>query len=1145
VSRSANSSAGLIVGLLFALLASSAARAAEYGYYRYPTISGNQVVFVCEGDLWRVSTDGGPAVRLTSQAVLKYMPHFSPDGKWIAFSGNYDSNSNVYVIPADGGEPRRITFQPDANEVVGWTPDGSAVIYRVRRGGLDSEEYLYKAPVAGGQPTRLPLGTAAELSFSPDGKRIAFNRQGWGSNWRHYKGGTAPTIWIGDAGGGNFKQATKGPSVAMFPMWIGSRIYYVGDVAGPLNIVSMKPDGSDVRQLTHQADYEVRRPSTDGQQIVYSCGADLWVVDPKTGADRKIDIILPSDRAREFSRYEDASKALDSFDLSSDGKRITVAARGQAWATGAKTGGRIIKVADQPGVRNRSVTFSPDDEKIATITDETGEQELAIFDAKGVEPHKVLTHNNKGWLFAPTWSPDGKSIAYADLTLTLWIADATTGKLTQVDQSKNGEITEYAFSPDAKWLAYTVEDDNGFSQIRLYDVTAKKSYPMSAPFANDWSPSWDPNGKYLYFLSSRSFLPMGDDFENDFNIQRSAKPCLAILKKEGKSPFLPDEVLEGDDDDSDSADASAPDDTATTKEAESKADTKPATTKSTTTKSATMPATTQAGDKGKKKKKEKEKKELPKMTLDLEGIDQRVVEFPVPGDNYDGLRAADGRVFYMANGPRTIADPDGPQQHEESRLIAFDIKSKKPDDFATGISSYTISGDGKRIALHQDGVITVTDVTTKPTPDAEEKLEVGKLPLKVQVQAEWKQIFAEAWRLQRDFYWNASMNGVNWPATRARFEPLLSRVGTRGELNDLIGQMQAELGNSHEYIFGGDSGDFRAPSPPPVGVLGAEIEHDAKTGLFKFVRVYRPEAWETDIAAPLTASYVHVHDGDYLLAINGHTLTPTDSVDELLADQAGVLVQLSVCSKADKSDARDVLLTTLTSDEHLRYRDWCRRNREYVDQKSNGKLGYIHLPDMEGAGLVSFIKGFYAQANKDGLVIDERDNHGGFVSQMIVSRLARKIWAYDHPRRGREGTYPAVVAPGYKVVLINEFAGSDGDIFPDSFKTLKLGPLIGKRTWGGVVGIRMDKPFVDFGVSSQPEFAFWDPKRGWPVEGHGVDPDIEVDRGPQDYLDGKDPQLDRGIEELLKMAKAHPIYRPTPPPPPDRPAMNGETKGHH
>jgi tricorn protease len=475
--------------------------------------------------------------------------------------------------------------------------------------------------------------------------------------------------------------------------------------------------------------------------------------------------------------------------------------------------------------------------------------------------------------------------------------------------------------------------------------------------------------------------------------------------------------------------------------------------------------------------------------------------------------------------------------NEETVLKYFDLKKKKEETFASKVSSFSLSRDGKRIAWRTGGsgggTINIADASGKPPSEIEEKVTLSSLPLQVDPQKEFTQMFAEAWRLQRDFFWAENMAGVDWPAVKKKYEPLVCRAATRGELNDLIGQMQGELGNSHTYISGGDA-PFGPPDPATVGSLGADVEIDKATGLHKFAKVYRPEPWETDVDAPLTLTNVNVHEGDFLLAVNGRELKRGDSVDQRLTNLAGVQVQLTVCTKPDQSDKRDVQLETLKGDFKLRYADWCRRNREYVDKKSGGKLGYFHLPDMQGAGLVQFVKGFYPQVMMVGLIIDERDNHGGFVSQMMIEKLKRQVWAYDRPRRGRMGTYPDVVHQGYKAVLINEHAGSDGDIFPDSFRTNKLGVLIGKRTWGGVVGIRGDKRFIDGGSITEPEFAWWDPQRGWSIENQGVAPDIEVGYGPADYLANRDPQIDRAIDELMKKISDQPVMRPAPPPFPDR-----------
>ncbi|MGH7179112.1 MAG: PDZ domain-containing protein, partial [Tepidisphaeraceae bacterium] len=588
--------------------------------------------------------------------------------------------------------------------------------------------------------------------------------------------------------------------------------------------------------------------------------------------------------------------------------------------------------------------------KIVCITDETGEQELAIFDAKGKDPHKVLTHQNKGWIFSPTWAPDGKTVAYADMTGTLYTVDPESGESKVVDHDPNWEITEYDFSPDGKWLAYTKLADNRVQQVWLYNLADGSKQSVSAGFTSDFSPTWDPTGKYLYFLSNRSFNPFLDDLDRSFLVTRSVMPCCVILAKDGKSPFLADELLDADrekdkkKDDKGDSEASPSDDKDDSNGKDD--DDKPE---------------KDAKD-AKDAKDDKKPRKLPEVKVDLAGIEQRVVEFPLDADNYADLDASKNKVYYLSHPTRGLAQRRG--ERRDLDLHVFDLKKKKDEVILEDISGYTLSGDGGKLAYRKGKEILVIDAGSKPGKETEEKVALAALPLEVETEKEWAQIFNEAWRLQRDFYWADNMGGVDWPAMKKKYEPLVARAGSRGELSDIISQLFGELGTSHTYVFGGDSSYPPVPNAVPIGVLGADIEIDKATGLHRFSRVLRPEVWETDIAAPLTLPHANVRDGDYLLAINGRELKPTDNSDSKLTNLAGVEVLLTVCSKPDKSDARDAQVKTLSSDSDLRYRDWCRRNREYVASRSSGRIGYMHLPDMSGDGLVAFIRGFYPQFRK-------------------------------------------------------------------------------------------------------------------------------------------------------------------------------------
>ncbi|HEY7090221.1 MAG TPA: hypothetical protein VH518_19140, partial [Tepidisphaeraceae bacterium] len=743
--------------------------AGELGYYRQPTIAGDQIAFTAEGDLWKVSTAGGLAVRLTSHPASESFAHFSPDGKWIAFTADYEGNSDIYVMSANGGEPVRLTFHPSREECIGWTPDGKFILFRVRRSGLDSLSMMYKVPREGGDPQRVEVGACEAASFSSDGKMIALNQFVWNGTWKRYRGGTAPRIWVGDLQAGKFWRISNEDAVDQNPLWIGDRIYFISERSIPTNIWSCKPDGSDAKQVTHHSGFDVRWADTDGKNIVYTVAAELWLLDVKSGQSKKVETTLPSDRIRQRPHVEDASKTLESFDINEDGKRIVVSSRGEIWNAPAKPGGRVIQITDNDsGIRQRLPVFSPDGKKVLCITDETGEQELALYDSAGKEKHRILTHGAKGWLFQPLWAPDGKHIAYGDLTGTLYLVDPESGEAKTVDQDHNWELTEYQFSPDGKWLAYSKIGDNRMQNLWLYEIASSKSTQISAGFTNDSSPAWDPEGKYLYFLSQRVFRPELDDLDASFLVTRSAKPCLVILAKDGKSPLLPDEMLDKDKDDKDD-DGNGNGNS----NSENGSTTKPS------TGPATAPATARANGEskknGKKNAKNGEKKELPKVTIDLEGIQQRQVELPVDRDNCRALTAVEDKIFWITTETQAMGEDDEDPDRGAGKLHAYDFEKRKDEVYIENIRSYAISGDGNKIAWGKDKDILIADTSGKPGNDIEDKVAVNGLPLLVNPVEEWRQIYADAWRLQRDFYWAQNMVGVDWEQMRKKYEPLLDR----------------------------------------------------------------------------------------------------------------------------------------------------------------------------------------------------------------------------------------------------------------------------------------------------------------------------------------------------------------------------------
>lgn len=1083
------------------------AEAGVVGYYRFPSIHGDTIVFAAEGDLWKVPTSGGLAMRFTSHDGNELFTEISPDGKWIAFSGEYQGNRDVYVMPATGGELRRLTFHPRNDEVICWRPDSRTIVFRTNRYSFSWSGYnLFEIPVEGGQPKQIPVGPASLADFSADGRFIAFNRFSREfRNWKRYYGGRAQDIWVGDLETNEFRKITDWKGTDRFPMWYKEKIYFASDREYRMNLYRMNPDGSEVEAITHHDNYDVRWPDMHEGRIVYMHGGDLWLVNVESGENHKIDIEIPSDRIRHQPRFEDPSKTLGRYALSHDGKKIAISSRGEIWVTRTEEG-RRIQLTRSSGIRERAPVFSPDGKKLACITDQTGEQEIAILDTAGKEDPKIITHRDKGWIFDPIWSPDGKYIACADLTMSLFLMDVESEEIKEVDHSDVREIRQYAFSPDGKWLAYAKQPEDRYSSVYIYSVTEEKAYPVTTPFSSDSSPTWDPEGKYLYFLSNRTFNPVHGDVDYQYIVTRTTKPYAVVLSATGKSPFLPAELLE---EEEEKEDEENNENDESKNEDESEDEDK---------------------DKDTQKKEKDGKDELPEVLIDLDGIQSRVVEFPVAADSYGSLRGIKGKVFYMKRPLRGRMGHFG--EESNNSLMVYDLKEKKEEVFIDKLNNYTLSGDRKRIAYRVDKEILVTDTKSKPkASEIKEKINPSDFSLRISPPEEWAQIFLEAWRLQRDFYWAENLANIDWPAMRKKYEVLLPRISTRDELNDLIGQMIAELGTSHTYVSGGD---IQRTKRINVGMLGAIVEPDPETGLHRFVKVLRREVWETDVEAPLIMNHVNVQEGEYLFAINRRELTPNDNIYEHLANLAGEQVLLSVGSEPDRSDERDVQIEALGSESRLMLRDWCRRNREYVDRKSEGRIGYVHLPDMSGSGLVEFTKGFYPQVDKDGLIIDVRYNGGGNVSQLVIDRLNRKLWAYMTPRRGKSGTYPARVHIGHKVVITNQNAGSDGDIFPESFQVLGLGPVIGMRSWGGVVGIRSDKPFIDGGRSTQPEFAWWYPAKGWDLENWGVEPDIEVDIFPGDWAAGRDPQLDRAIAELERMIHEKPVERHQHPAFPDK-----------
>jgi tricorn protease len=1055
---------------------------ARTGYYQFPDLHERTVVFAAEGDLWTVPDRGGTARRLTTHAGAEYFPRFSPDGKSIAFTGEYGGNRDVYVVPAEGGEPRRLTWHPDFDEVIDWTPDGKRVIFRGKAANQTLsgfEWHLFSVAVAGGEPEELPLGFAGRLAIDPQSGRWAFNRGNVEfRTWKRYRGGTAPTIWVGDPAKKDFKEVSKTPGAAAFPMWSGGKIFFLSDQGGTANLWSMNPDGSAMKRETREDFWDVRWPAVapDGR-VVFSAGADLHIYQPGSqpgaGVAQKLAIDVPSERQLTRVRYPDAEKSLTSFDLSPDGERLLVVTRGEIISVAVKDG-VSLPVTRGSAARERAASFSGDGRGIVYVSDATGEEDLRAIDAWGRgQPRIIKPAGKTGWHLPPVLSPDGKWLAYADQTQTLYVMPAAGGAARTVDRATQGEIRELAFSPDGRYLAYSIPLATDYLTLRLFDTATGVVTPLTGATTNDYSPAWDPQGRYLYFLSDRAANPVMD-FRDEENVEiRSTRPFALLLQKDGINPFANNRGLPPS-----PADASRP-----------------------------KPSKAEEPDKATK---------LPTrpVRIDLDGLAERYVPFPVPLGSYGQLVATAQTVFYSSYPVRGIVElTDGPP---DFTLQAFDLEKRKSKPFLEEVTRFRLAGN-KLAVQKKDELFVVEAGAPPPEPLGEAQVPMKNVVVELVPQDEWKQIFEETWRMMREFYWDANMGGVNWQEQRDKYRTLLPRLGTRAELNDLLGELIGELATSHTYISGGDQG-FELPKVT-TGLLGVDVAR--KGAGFEVTRVYRGDPAD-GVRSPLAEAGVNLGVGTVILAVNRRPFRPGEPFLAAFENLADKDVVLTVNTRPELAGARDVVVRPLPTERKLRYADWVRHNREYVTRKSGGKVAYLHLPNMAVDGLVAFDTWFYPQIDKQALIVDVRWNGGGFVSQRILERMRRKVIAAFRGRHGALGTYPVRTIDGPFVVLTNEYAGSDGDIFPTAVQLDKLAPVIGKRSWGGVVGIRSDKPLVDGGMPTQPEFAFWDAKQLWGTENRGVIPDIEVQNLPQEIIRAIDAQLDRGLLELGKLMQQRP-----------------------
>lgn len=1059
-------------------------------------------MFTYAGDLWTASTEGGRAVRLTSHPGMELFAKFSPDGRELAFTAQYGGDEQVYVMPSEGGPPRQLTYYPTPgplperwgydNQVYGWTPDGSAVLFRSTR---DSHNHidcrLFTVPEKGGAASALPMPISGAGHFSPDGKRIVYSPL-----WRdfrsekRYQGGWANDLFIFDLEHPALVQVTNDPRTDRDPMWIGSSVYFNSDRSGVFNLYRYDIASRETVQITHYTDWDVRWPSADAQgHIVYELDGELHLYDTQSAKDRAIPIEVPADDTTHRPQSVNAADNIESDVLNPQGGRLAVAARGDIFTVPLEHG-VTRNLTHSSDAHEREVSWSSDGRRLAFVSDRTGEEEIYVQVQDGTAPAEPVTSNSKGRYYAPRWSGDDKRIAVADQAGRLYAIDIATKRRTPIAKDPFDIALDYQWSPDGQYLSYALNERNGYSGVFVWSAADGTSHRITPELFNAQSPAWAPDGELLYFLSARDYAPLVSTVEFDFATDRQFGIFAVALHAGVKNPYgvRNDEPGEGD-----------------------------------------------KGEKAKKDAdKEEDKSAKPKapvhVKIEFDGIMRRVIRVPLEADNLSNLRVGEESLLYQRNGGFYYGREPG----TKPTVMAYSIKDREAKPVVEDVASWSATADGKHVLARLSSK-EIKYYEVGKSEDAKSVSLAGLVTTRVPAE-EWREIFREVWRRYRDTFYAVNMHGYDWLALKGKYEPLVAQVGHRADLNYVISEMISELTVQHAYIEGGDMG---LPKRPTVALPGARFELDVPSGRYRIAKIFNGQNEEERYRSPLTEVGVDAHVGDYVLAINGRELKAGTDPYELLQAPADLPVEWRVAATADGKSARVIRFRPLASESDLRYLEWITDNRARVDRLSGNRVGYIHIPDMEDAGMREFVKWWYPQVRKEAMVVDERDNGGGNISQTLIERLSRTLHGMDFSRNHDEpDTYPRVVEPGPKVALINEDTGSDGDIFAFQFRDHKIGPLIGKRSWGGAVGIAEHGSLLDGGNVFVPEFGTADAAGRYIIEGHGVDPDIVVEQDPVEVLNGRDPQLERGVQELLKQLPPTPVGLPA------RPADPIKTEHH-
>ncbi|MEN6618757.1 MAG: S41 family peptidase [Rikenellaceae bacterium] len=1074
----------------------SSANAEEARLLRFPDIHGEKVVFSYAGDIYIVNSTGGIARKLTSNIGYEMFPKFSPDGKMIAFSGQYDGNTEVYVIPAEGGEPRRLTYTATLgrddigdrmgpnNIVMDWTPDSKSILYRTRAYSFnDFTGQLMIVPLAGGLSQAVPLKNGGFASFSPDGKRLAYNyvfREF--RTWKRYTGGMADDIRIFDFDTKKSEKITDNINQDIVPMWSkdGKTIYYISDRDSYMNLYAYDVNSKKTEQLTKNRDYDIKFPSIGDNSIVYECGGYIYKYDTKTSANEKLTIDINNDYTYSRPEWKDLSKSIRSYSVSPNGERLLATARGDIFSLPAKSG-ITYNLTNSSGANDRGADWAPDGSGFAYISDKDGEFNI-YFRENATGKEKKLT-NIKGYIFGFEWSPDSKKIIWSEKKNTLNLLDIASGENQIIEESSIGPINDYNWSPDSKYITFT-RPGKEMNIVVVYDVKEKKKLQITDEWYNSGSPNFSKDGKYLLFVSARTFNPTYGSTEWNHVYNNMNKVYILPIVKDADVPFAPKN-------DTVALVKSLP-------ENGEKSDKAASADKSGAEKSGTeKPATP-----------EKSKE----VQYNFKNVVSRIIELPVEPGNYGNLHMIGNNIYY----------------NSRKGSYMYDLESKKETDLQVNLifnpgyrKALAISGSSVQIVDIPKGPVTITKAISLSG--------VKKL---VNYREEWMQIYNESWRQMRDFFYARNMHGIDWDMVHKHYEVLIPYVNHRSDLTYIIGEMIGELNIGHAYS---QNGEHPEAVKIPMGLLGARFVKD-KSGYFQVEKIIEGANWSKETRSPLTMPGVDVKEGDYILSINGKSLKETEDIFEYLIGTAGSIIEMEVNTKADFAGSKKVLAEPLADESKLYYYNWVENNIRKVSEATNGEVGYIHIPDMGVLGLNEFVKHYYPQLGKKALIIDDRCNGGGNVSPMIIERLQRTITYFTMHANQKEGAVnPVGTFQGPKVLLVNEYSASDGDIFPYRFKYNKLGTVIGRRTWGGVVGYSGTVPVVDGGSIVTPSYApFAADGSGWIIEGKGVSPDIDLANDPYKEFIGEDEQLNKAIEVIKQQMKEYKYKSNSIPPFPDK-----------